>query len=68
MSVTSTKPATVTVAQAARRLGVSEATVRRRIDDGELAGFRLGSIRRVLATEIERLTVREHLQREEAER
>jgi excisionase family DNA binding protein len=54
MSVTATK-STMTVRQAACELGVSEATIRRRVDDGSLRGFRLGSIRRVLASEVERI-------------
>lgn len=45
----------VSVATAARKLAVSEATVQRRVDDGTLAGFRLGSVRRVLRSEIDRL-------------
>lgn len=55
MSATATKSSVVTVATAARRLGVSEATIRRRVDDGSLAGFRLGAVRRVLRSELDRL-------------
>lgn len=58
MSVTRAKgDNVVTVRQAARTLGVSEATIRRRVDDGQLAGFRLGTVRRVLRSELDRLTV-----------
>jgi excisionase family DNA binding protein len=45
----------VNVAAAAKALGVSQATVRRRIDDGSLAGFRLGCVRRVLRSELARI-------------
>jgi excisionase family DNA binding protein len=44
-----------TVREAAARLRVSEETVRRRFDDGSLRGFRLGSVRRIFASELERL-------------
>jgi excisionase family DNA binding protein len=55
-SRTSKKSAVVSVRTAAAVLGISEASVRRRVDDGQLAGFRLGSTRRVLRSELERLT------------
>jgi excisionase family DNA binding protein len=45
----------LTVAETAHRLRVSEETVRRRFDDGSLRGVRLGSVRRILANEIDRL-------------
>lgn len=47
--------ALLTVAEAARRLRVSEETIRRRVDDGTLAAVRLGSVRRVFASELDRL-------------
>jgi excisionase family DNA binding protein len=60
MSATATKTANfVSVATAARTLGVSEATVRRRLDDGSLLGFRLGATRRVLRSQLDRLVAPE---------
>jgi excisionase family DNA binding protein len=47
--------APATVREAATRLRVSEETIRRRFDDGSLRGFRLGSVRRIFASELERL-------------
>jgi excisionase family DNA binding protein len=58
MSATATKSPFVSVKTAADRLGVSQATIRRRVDDGTLAGYRLGAIRRVAASELERLAHR----------
>jgi excisionase family DNA binding protein len=55
MSATATKSDFVSVATAARTLAVSQATIRRRVDDGTLAGFRLGDVRRVLRSELDRL-------------
>jgi excisionase family DNA binding protein len=45
----------VTVREAAETLDVSPETIRRRLDDGSLLGHRLGSVRRVAASELERL-------------
>jgi excisionase family DNA binding protein len=56
MSATATKRDFVSVKTAALRLAVSEATIRRRVDDGTLLGYKLGSVRRVAASELERLT------------
>jgi excisionase family DNA binding protein len=55
VNATATKNDFVTVKTAALRLAVSEATIRRRVDDGTLLGYRLGSIRRVAASELDRL-------------
>jgi excisionase family DNA binding protein len=56
MSATPVKSgAFVTVKTAATMLEISDASVRRRVDDGELAGFRLGGVRRVSRSAIERL-------------
>lgn len=46
----------MTVREVADHLRVSEETIRRRFDDGELRGVRLGSVRRILASELVRLT------------
>ena len=48
--------ALLTVRECASRLRVSEETIRRRVDDGSLASVRLGSVRRVFASELDRLT------------
>lgn len=45
----------LTVAECANALRVSPETIRRHFDDGTLAGVRLGSVRRVFASELERL-------------
>lgn len=50
-----TDHALLTVREVATRLRVSEETVRRHFDDGTLAGVKLGSVRRVFASELERL-------------
>jgi excisionase family DNA binding protein len=47
--------ALLTVAEVARRLRISEASVRRHFDSGDLAGVKLGSVRRVFASELDRL-------------
>ena len=50
-----TRSELLTVREVATALRVSEETVRRRFDDGELRGVRLGSVRRILASELDRL-------------
>lgn len=50
----------MSVAFAARALGVSEATIRRRLDDGRLRGYKLGPTRRVLRSDLERVAGKEH--------
>jgi excisionase family DNA binding protein len=59
VSRASKRSAVVSVRTAAAVLGISEASVRRRVDDGSLAGFRLGSTRRVLRSELDRLLDRQ---------
>jgi excisionase family DNA binding protein len=58
MSHTRTKDrkqqAFVTVAQAAETLCVSPETIRRRMDDGLLKGYRLAGVRRIFASELDR--------------
>jgi excisionase family DNA binding protein len=48
-------PTFLTVGECARALRVSEETIRRRFDEGDLRGVRLGSVRRILASELDRL-------------
>ncbi len=48
-------PTFLTVNEFAQALRVSDETVRRRFDDGDLLGVRLGSVRRIFASELERL-------------
>ena len=55
--------ALLTVREAAGRLRVSEETIRRRVDDGTLAAVRLGSVRRVFASELDRLADTERTHR-----
>jgi len=50
-----TDHALLTVREVATRLRVSEETVRRHFDEGTLAGVKLGSVRRVFASELDRL-------------
>jgi excisionase family DNA binding protein len=47
--------ALLTVRECAQRLRVSQETIRRRVDDGSLAAVKLGSVRRVFASELDRL-------------
>jgi excisionase family DNA binding protein len=45
----------VTVREAAETLDVSPETIRRRMDDGLLKGYRLAGVRRIFASEISRV-------------
>lgn len=45
----------LSIAEAARRLAVSPATIRRRCDDGSLGSVRLGMIRRVFASDVDQI-------------
>jgi excisionase family DNA binding protein len=45
----------LTVTEAAQTLDVSPETIRRRMDDGLLKGYRLAGVRRVFASEVNRL-------------
>jgi excisionase family DNA binding protein len=45
----------LSIREAARRLHVSEATVRRRCDDDTLGSIRLGTLRRVFASDVDQL-------------
>jgi len=49
------RPDLLTVRQVARAFKVSEETIRRRCDDGTLHAVRLGSVRRIPASELDRL-------------
>lgn len=55
MAHTTVKAGLLTVREVAGRLRVSEETVRRRFDDGSLKGVKIGSVRRILASELDRL-------------
>src|SRR4051812_23859858 len=50
----------LTVRETAQALRVSEEPIRRRFDDGDVRGVRLGSVRRILASELERLASPAH--------
>jgi len=45
----------LTVREFARAVDVSEETIRRRCDDGTIRAIRLGSVRRIFASELDRL-------------
>jgi len=45
----------LTVRQAARAFAVSDETIRRWADDGTIRGVKIGGVRRVFASEIDRL-------------
>lgn len=45
----------LTVAEAAATLDVSPETIRRRMDDGLLRGYKLHGVRRVFASEVNRI-------------
>jgi excisionase family DNA binding protein len=49
----------LTVKETARRLRVSEETIRRRVADGTLASIRLGATTRIFASDVDELFARE---------
>ena len=52
----SANPDLLTTGDVARRLGVTAETVRRWVEEGKLAGFKVGSHLRIHASEVDRFT------------